>query len=334
MAEDTDFDDIIRGALATRPILLLGELHDEPDTRHIIAAHLPTARAAGAQHLCLEMPVSMQPVFDGFARGDISKQGLEDFLRRSRAKEPEALADLIAAAKENGLQCHAVDYRFQSGGMNIRADPLFQEAMRHETQAVKDEVDAYYRLGDDVVTDRDLADQLSAKRIQEVTNGEKSLVLYGDSHLFNLNNAELMLMDTELSQNLPESDYTYVRMVASRPSAQRVIDYAKALDTAEEKASNPYLGCTENSRRADFVYLTGEQQGYKTFDADNHDRGAGISLPLWGSEQPCQLGVWQEVMEGLKHMVGLSQGESPADSPHGGAPLPNMSRPRGDDQQR
>ncbi len=313
MAENKDFKDIIRGALAARPILLLGEAHNEPETVHVIAAHLPTARAAGATHLCTELAVYNQPVLNGFARGDISYQEMKEFFERVRVKEPQAMADLIAAARENGVHVHAVDYRFQLaslGFVDARADPLFQKAMQHETQTVKAEVAEYYRLGDDVYSNRNLADQLSAKRIQDVTYGEKALVMYGDFHLINMNTTNIDYTDAELSQNLPESKFTYVRIHNSRQSEQKLFHKVENYSSVKKTAEYPRLvTCNEQARRADFIYITGEQRGFKTFDADNYDRGAGVDLPLWRGQQPCQLGIWEEALQGLKHMVGLPQGE-------------------------
>lgn len=95
---------------ANSRVFFVGEFHNDPKAKMLLASQLPALRKAGFTALALEMFVSTdQGLLDAFSNGQASPQQVAERLRTSWGWIPEAYVSLMTAAKQLGMKLLALD---------------------------------------------------------------------------------------------------------------------------------------------------------------------------------------------------------------------------------
>ncbi len=186
--------------------------------------NMATARANNYKHVFLEMTTDIQPAIDAYQKGAISREQFKEAMGQNvihtlqkAGKESddfnERFTRTLDLAKEQGISVHAVDsdttFGSYSNSPALRAvhDKAFR-AWKPDPSLHIDKSDIVSRYSDAFCKYRDsylknmprreqealmkkmlderlLEDPTIAKNIEKLSNGERSIIIYGEHHMGN-----------------------------------------------------------------------------------------------------------------------------------------------------
>lgn len=227
--------------------------------------NMATARANNYKHIFLEMTTDIQPAIDAYQKGTISREQFKETMGhdvihtlQKAGKESddfnERFTRTLDLAKEQGISVHAVDsdttFGSYSNSPALRAvhDKAFREWQPDpslhidKSDIVSRYSDAFCKYRDNYIKkmpqreqeammkkmldERLLADPAIAQNIEKLSNGERSIIIYGEQHM---DNFEKVLGKNRMARAKLEAD----------PHADHGV---RAHSTETQRLSNSPLG--------------------------------------------------------------------------------------------
>lgn len=217
--DGTLFDSIRTAGLAADNIFVGDGNHTDLETRQLLSSDdmMKSLAEAGASHVCLEIPKSLDFLCQQYQSGQISRA---DFTSRlsggiylmndgevTQADLVESVANTIDSAKKYGMEVHFVDPDVSNLQVNFsrESERILSRGLRRYERDTGIKIDQnsslydreqFFKYMDDhhYLTDeqwgtirRDFvaartSDEALYNNIQAVTNGEKTGVIYGAGH--------------------------------------------------------------------------------------------------------------------------------------------------------